>query len=89
MSFVDAEHVQLARERTDGAQRIANRGIERVAGDDGVEPVLERRLGQRPRDETLQIEAGLGQRRDRRVQRARPVVGDERERNARVRHVDQ
>ena len=58
--------------------------VERMARDDGVEAVAERRRRQRPRDEPDEIEPGLGERRDRRVQRARAMVGDERERRPRI-----
>ena len=79
---VRAEQLQLPRLRADLAQCALDLVVERVPGEDGVEAVPPRRVRDRPRDELDEVDAVPGERLDRAVERARPVVGDERERRS-------
>ena len=74
------EHLQPPRPLAQLAQRLAHDRVERMAGEHGVEAVAPRRPRDRPRDELVQVDAQTPERLDRPVERARRVVGDERER---------
>src|SRR5262245_64240017 len=79
---IGAEDAEQTRARANLDERVSDDRVERVAGEDGVEPVLPGGLGYGSRHELEEIDVVPRERLDRPVERARLVVGHERERRA-------